>query len=226
MRRAFQLAVVILLVAAACSAEVIDRIVATVNGEPILQSDWDIALRYEAFVDQRPLDLSVTATRAALERLIDQELLRQQIRTFHLKPISTEEVQQRVREIRQQTPGAATDAAWQAELNRYGLNEAELSARVADQLEITRFVNLRLRPTVRLDRASIEAYYRDKLLPQLRQKGAADVPLPQVTRQIEEILSQERMDTMLSEWLRDLRQQSEIKINQPAAPASSSQEAR
>lgn len=226
MRRAFQLAVVLLLMAVVCRAEVIDRIVATVNGEPILQSDWDVALRYEAFVDQHPLDVGVTAARAALERLIDQELLRQQIRTFHLTPISTEEVQQRMREIRQQTPGAATDAGWQAELDRYGLTEAELSARVADQLEITRFVDVRLRPTVRLDRASIEAYYKEKLLPQLKQKGAGEVPLVQVTRQIEEILSQERMDTMLSEWLRDLRQQSEIKINQPASPAPSSQEAR
>lgn len=226
MRRALQLAIVLLLMAAVSSSEVIDRIVATVNNEPILQSDWDIAVRYEAFVDQRPLDLGPAAARAALERLIDQELLQQQIRTFHLQPISADEVRQRVREIRQQTPGAATDAGWQAALERYGLSEAELGARVAHQLEITHFVDVRLRPTVRLDRASIEAYYRDKLLPELKQKGAGEVPLAQVTRQIEEVLSQERMDTMLSEWLRDLRQQSEIKINQPAPPASSGQEAR
>lgn len=226
MRRAFQLAIVLLLAGAVSRSEVIDRIVATVNNEPILQSDWDVALRFEAFVDQRPLDLGAAAARGVLERLIDQELLRQQIRTFRLQPISSEEVQQRVREIRQRTPGAATDAGWQAALDRYGLNEAELSARVADQLEITRFVDVRLRPTVRLDRASIEAYYRDKLLPQLKQKGAGEVPLVQVTRQIEEVLSQERMDTMLSEWLRELRQQSEIKINAPAPPASSSLEAR
>ena len=39
------------------SAEVIDRIVATVNGQIILQSDWEDALRYEAFSNGRPLDL-------------------------------------------------------------------------------------------------------------------------------------------------------------------------
>ncbi len=226
MRRAFQLAVVLLLTTAVSRSEVIDRIVATVNNEPILQSDWDVALRYEAFIDQRPLDLSPAASQAALQRLIDQELLRQQIRTFHLPPVKPEEVQQRIGEIRQQTAGAATDAGWRAALERYGLSEAELSARVADQLESTRFVDVRLRPTVRLDRASIEAYYRDKLLPEMKRKGAGEVPLVQVTRQIEEVLSQERLDTLLSEWLRDLRQQSEIKINATAPPASAGQEAR
>lgn len=226
MKRVLQIAMVLLLMAAVSRSEIIDRIVATVNNEPILQSDWEVALRYEAFMDQRPLDLSPAVARAVLERLIDQQLLREQIRTFRLQPISADEVQQRISQIRQQTPGADTDAGWQAALERYGLSQAELSARVADQLEITRFVDVRLRPTVRLDRASIEAYYKDKLLPQMKQKGAGEVPLVQVTRQIEEILSQERMDTMLSEWLHDLRQQSEIKINQPAPPASNSQEAR
>ncbi len=46
-----------LLVAAAFStaarAEVIDRIVATVNGHVILQSDWDDALRYGEVLTQR-----------------------------------------------------------------------------------------------------------------------------------------------------------------------------
>ena len=52
--RTMTLAALALLLAALClapnqgSAEVIDRIVATVNGQVILQSDWDEALCYEA----------------------------------------------------------------------------------------------------------------------------------------------------------------------------------
>lgn len=226
MRRAAQFAVVLLLLAVVSRAEVIDRIAAVVNGEPILQSDWEIALRCEAFLAQRPLDLSPQAARPVLDRLIDQELLQQQIRSFHLQPISQNEVRSRLQQVRQQIPGAASDAGWQAALQHYGINEAELSQRAAEQLAITRFVDLRLRPTVRLDRASIETYYRDKLLPELKKKGAGEVPLAQVTRQIEEILSQERMDTMLNEWLRELRQQSEIKINLPPGSPSPGQEAR
>ncbi len=199
---------------------VVDRLVATVNGEPLLQSDWDVAMRSEAFLDQKPLRFTPEAARATLERLIDQELLRQQIRTFQLKPVSEEEVADRVRDIRRQIPGAATDAGWQSELRRYGLAPGELEERVKEQLEILRFIDVRLRPTVRVNRRSIEDYYRDKFLPEIRQKGGKEVPLVEVSTQIEEILSQELMNTQLSELLRDLRQQSEIHIQPSIVPPS------
>lgn len=41
--------------ASAARAEIVDRIVATVNGHIILQSDWDEALCYEALLNGRPL---------------------------------------------------------------------------------------------------------------------------------------------------------------------------
>jgi hypothetical protein len=40
------------------SAEVIDRIVATVNGRIILQSDWDEALCYEALSRSSPTTIA------------------------------------------------------------------------------------------------------------------------------------------------------------------------
>jgi hypothetical protein len=218
MRCALQIVLVCLACSGAFGGEIIDRIVATVNGQPILQSDWDVAMQYEAFLDQRPLQLTPETARASLERLVDQELLRQQVRTFQLKPVSESELRSRMQEIRQQIAGAATDAGWQAALNRYGITEKELEERVSNQLEIMSFIDARLRPTVHVDRRSIEAYYRDKLLPQLKEKGAKEVPLVEVSPQIEEILSQQAMDSLLTELLRDLRQQSEIHIAPSALP--------
>ena len=223
MRRALQIAVLCMACAGALSGEIIDRIVATVNGQPILQSDWEFAMRCEAFLDQRPLEFTTAAARATLERLIDQELLRQQVRTYRLPAVTAEQLRSRMREIRQQTPGAYTDAGWRAALERYGLNDAELGERITDQLEILRFIDVRLRPTVHVSRRSIEDYYRDKLLPELKEKGAKAAPLAEVSQRIEEILSQQRMDTELNDLLRELRQQSEIHIDPsalPPAPAS------
>jgi hypothetical protein len=220
LRRVLQLVLLCLASANVSGGQaVIDRIVATVNGQPILQSDWDVALRCEALFDHKELQVTPEEARGALERLIDQELLRQQIRTFQLKPITDEELRQRMQEIRQQIPGAADEAGWQAALRRYGLTQSEVNERVTDQLEILRFIDVRLRPTVHVSRRSIEDYYRNKLLPQLKQKGAQEVPLVEVSSQIEEILSQELMDTQLAELLRDLRQQSEILIQPSALPS-------
>src|ERR1700746_3562198 len=70
------------LVRPAAAGEVIDRIVATVNGHIILQSDWDEGLRYESFLSGRPLSLFTDEDRrAVLDRLIDQELLAEQMKS-------------------------------------------------------------------------------------------------------------------------------------------------
>ena len=55
------------------TGEVIDRIVATVNGHIILLSDWEDSLRYEAFSSGRPLDrMTADDRKSALDHLIDQ----------------------------------------------------------------------------------------------------------------------------------------------------------
>ncbi len=220
MRRALQIAMFCLAWSGVMGSQVvIDRVVATVNGQPILQSDWDLAMRCEAFLDQKPLQFTPEAAGATLQRLIDQELLREQVRTFQLKPVTAGELHGRMQEIRKQIPGGDQDATWQAALHRYGLTQGELDERVEDELQILRFIDVRLRPTVQhVNRRDIEAYYQEKLLPQLKAQGAKEPPLAEVSPQIEEILSQERMDSMITELLRDLRQQSEIRML-PAALA-------
>lgn len=213
-RRLFQIVLLCLLATGvARAADVIDRIVATVNGKPILQSDWDLAVRCEAFLDHRPLQgLTPEQQKATLDRLIDQELLRQQNQEIDLPEITPAQVQQQIKEIRSQYPDGGSEAGWQAALRHYGLTEDDLNDRVHMQLQILAFVERRLRPNVHIDSATIEAYYRDKLLPELRRQGAVPAPLVQVSPQIEELLSQQRVDTMLSAWLQDLRRQSEIHI--------------
>ena len=85
------------------SAEVIDRIVATVNGHVILLSDWEDSLRYEACSGGEPLDRITTEERqAALDRLIDQELLREQQPSTVVPHAAPDEEAERVAEIRNQ----------------------------------------------------------------------------------------------------------------------------
>ena len=153
-------------------AEVIDRIVATVNGQIILQSDWEDALRYEAFSSGHPLDhLTADERKAALDHLIDQELLREQLRSPDSQHASAEDVAQRVAEIRKQYPNSENETAWQALLRSYGLSEEDLKRRVAAQIDLMTLVDSRLRPAVNIDNKSIESYYQQELLPQLHRSG-------------------------------------------------------
>lgn len=200
----------------ASAAEVLDRIVATVNGRIILQSDWDAAVRYAALVDGRSLDqLSVDDGKAALDRLIDQELLEQQMGSSDAA--TNEQVVQRVQEIRKQYPQAQDEQSWRALLARYGLTQEELQQRVALQLELTRLVDIHLRPGVDIDAQTIESYYNHELLPQLRQSGAKEVPLAEVTPKIKELLTEQKVNQLLVAWLQNLRSDSEIQTEEPAS---------
>jgi peptidyl-prolyl cis-trans isomerase SurA len=194
------------------SAEVIDRIVATVNGQIILQSDWEEALRYEAFSSGRPLDrLNAEDRKAALDHLIDQELLHEQLRAPDSPHASPQEVAQRVAEIRRQYPNGESETGWQALLQSYGLSEVDLKNRVASQIDLMSLVDSRLRPAVNIDNKSIESYYQQELLPQLHQSGGQSVPLAEVSGKIKELLTQKKITQLLTAWLQNLRAGSQIK---------------
>ncbi|HEY7095753.1 MAG TPA: SurA N-terminal domain-containing protein [Terriglobales bacterium] len=193
------------------AGEILDRIVASVNRHVILQSDWEDALCFEAFIAARRLDeLTATDRKAALDRLIDQELLREQMQASDFQHASDADVGARIREIRNQYPDAQNDEGWQRALSQHGLSERELKERLALELDLLRLVDARLRPTVQIDAKEIESYYNRELLPQLRQTGARETTLAEVTPKIKELLVQQKVNQLLASWLENLRAGSEI----------------
>jgi Skp family chaperone for outer membrane proteins len=220
MRILSQLVALVLLSTAANTAQaadVIDRIVATVNGHVILQSDWDDAVRYEAFIEGRPLERLTDQDRGrALDRLIDQELVREQAQGADTSQPPADEVQQRIQELQKQH-SAIDPSAWQFALAQYGLAQQQVEAWVAHDLSILHQVEARLRPAVQIAPQTIESYYRDTFLPQLRKAGAQDVPLPQVAAKIREILTEQKVNEMLSSWLQSLRSESKISVPVPSS---------
>lgn len=195
------------------SAEVIDRIIATVNGRVILQSDWDEALSNEALLTNRSLtQFTDDDRRAVLDRLIDQELLREQMKSADFTHATDAEVAARVAEARKQYPPAASPEAWQSLLAQYRLTEKDILAHVRRQIDLMRLVDARLRPAVQIDSKSIEAYYRDQFVPKLKQSGAAEVPLADVSARIRELLTEEKVSELLVSWLQTLRSEGQVHI--------------
>src|SRR5712671_1489690 len=92
----------------AIAGQIVDRMVANVNGHILLQSDWEEEVSFEAFVNARsPDSFTAKERKAALDRLIDQELLREQVRPSEAAP--PDELATRVGEVRKLHPEAATD---------------------------------------------------------------------------------------------------------------------
>jgi peptidyl-prolyl cis-trans isomerase SurA len=200
-------------------AEIIDQIVATVNGHIILQSDWNEELRYEALLNGRPLaEFTDEERKAALDRLIDQELLAEQMKSASFQHASEVEAAARVAEARKQYPQAATDPGWQALLAQFQLTEKDLVAHVQQQIDVMRLVDARLRPAVQIDSKSIEAYYRDKFVPQLKESGGGEIALDDVSGQIRELLTEQKVNELMVSWLHTLRSESKVSVPGGAGP--------
>jgi peptidyl-prolyl cis-trans isomerase SurA len=199
--------------AAAAASEIIDRIVATVNGQIILQADLDEALCYEALLTNRSLaDLGDDDRRAVLDRLVDQELLHEQMKSADFRQATDAEITARISDARKQYPQGVSDDAWGALLASYHLTEKDLFTHVQQQIDLMRLVDARLRPAVQIDSKSIEAYYRDQFVPKLRQSGSSEVSLAEVAPKIRELLTQQKVSEMLVSWLQTLRSEGDVHI--------------
>ena len=213
-RRALFAVVVVLAGSGLCStAEVIDRIVATVNRHAILESELEVALEFECLVNGRPLrDFTPDDRNQTLQRLIDQELIAEQMRASSSVPATADEISGRIRELRNTVPAWKTDQGWRAALAACGLTEEDVEERIGLQVNLLRYLDLRFRPEIRIDQRAIENYYREQLLPQLRRAGTPEPPLQQVAAMIEQLLVEQRMNQLQSQWVRALRTQADIQV--------------
>ena len=217
MSRRFQLVAVFLILCLAGNAQagdIVDRIVATVGKRAILQSELNEAIRYEMFAAGRPLStVTIDDAKSTLNRIIDRQLIKNDIGETDAFVPSAEDVNKRIKAIRAQLPESATDAGWQSILQKYGLTENLVRERVTSELETTRMVNQRLRPNVRIDQVDIEAAYKNEFLPKLREAGEKEPPLSEVSSGIRQILVERHIGELLDTWLQGLRSQADVQIH-------------
>jgi hypothetical protein len=203
------------------AGEVIDGVVATVNRKPVLRSQWEEAVRFEAFMHQKQLvNVSEQERFAALKRLIDRELLdAQMVDEKALRP-SESELHEDLVKLREKFQTNGDDASWQALMHSYGLTEDVIAAHLKDEVQVMNFIDVQLRPNVRIQDADVQAYYQAKLVPDLKENGARQLSLDEVAPKIRELLTQQHMDEMLDAWLHNLRQQSRIQTFVPLPTTS------
>ena len=196
------------------AGQIVDRMVANVNGHVVLQSDWEEELAFEAFLDARsPDSFSPEERKAALDRLIDQELLREEVRPSEDTPAS--QIAMRIVEVRKLHPEAATEDGWRNALQQCGLTQPSLEKRLGQSIQLMRLVEARLRPSIQIDQKAVESYYQDELLPELKKAGSREVALPEVFGHIRDLLAEQRLNQLLHGWLASLRSTSHIQT--PAA---------
>jgi peptidyl-prolyl cis-trans isomerase SurA len=202
-------------------AVVLDHVVAVINGSVILQSDVTEEMEY-AVLQPFAIDSARNTPQRALQRLIDRDLILQQMRTAQtVDPPTPEEVQERITQLRAVIPECAqyhceTETGWLAFLKARGLTEKEVEEHWSQRMLILSFIQSRFGNGVRITDPEIADYYNKTLVPPLQAKGMKPPPLAVVSSRIEEILLQRRVSSLLLEWLQSLKSEGSVSILDPA----------
>jgi len=202
-------------------AVVLDHVVAVINGTVILQSDVQEEMGY-AVLQPFSVDSARNTPQRALQRLIDRDLILQQMQTAEtVAPPTAEEVQQRISQLRGVIPECAryhceTEAGWKEFLQAKGLTEKEVEAHWSQRMLILSFIQSRFGSGVRITPAEIADYYNKTLVPQFHDQTVKPPALAAVSSRIEEILLQQRVSSLLLEWLQSLKSEGSVSILDPA----------
>jgi peptidyl-prolyl cis-trans isomerase SurA len=195
---------------------VLDRIVAIVNEDVILESDVDEERRFESIQPYRGLAAEFSRERV-VQRLIDRTLILQQAALEPEDEITAQELDAQLAKLRKDIPECAkfhceTDAGWQNCLAHHGFTVAEFSDRWRMRMQLLRFIEVRFRNGIRVSQDEIKEYFEKTMLPEYARQNVAPPKLETVSKRIEEVLLQQQVSNLLRDWLKSLRAQGSVRI--------------
>jgi hypothetical protein len=125
----------------AAAPQVIDRVAVVVGNDVITETEVVQEARLEAFLNQAPLDLGPEARKTAADRLVNQQLVRNEM-TVGAYPEPTEtEVETALKSFRQEH--FTSIPAYRASLEKYGITEDQLKKHLKWQLAAIHFTDQR-----------------------------------------------------------------------------------
>jgi peptidyl-prolyl cis-trans isomerase SurA len=200
--------------------QTLDRVIAVVNNQVILESDLDLEMRISHLLPIE--DRAGASPTKALERLTTRALIEQQIlqEDPHGMDVATQDVEASLAELRPNLPGCkrhdcTTAAGWAAYLKTLGLDPERVDDYWSHRMAVLRFIERRFRSGIRIAPEEIEKYYRETLVPVYAKPEEAP-PLDKVSPRIQEILLQQRVNALLNDWLKSLQDQGRVEILDPS----------
>lgn len=192
--------------------EIVDRMVATVNGgvrpDLITYSDllWQMALQPDTpLSNPRQEVLNIT-----LLLIINQRLILQEAEKLPTIAPTEEEVKTELATLINQFP---SPSEFQQRVTRVGLSAEQLREIVRQRVAIQKYLNFRFRSFTVITSREIESYYADIYVPRLRrQMPGVIIPAldDKMRAQIESILTESKIESDTDVFLDEARERAEI----------------
>jgi len=209
-----RLLLLLILADASSAVVVLDRMAVIVGKHVIKTSDIEWDLRVTQFLNRQPLTLTPAAKRQSAERLIDQEIIRQEIVTGNYKRPLDSDAAALLNNLRRDRYGGS-NVNMREELQRYGITEDQLRAQLLWQLTVLRFIDQRFRPAVIVTDDEVHAYYTQHLA-ELRRNYAGDDSFVAFEPKIRSLLEGQRINENFEQWLAEARKNYRIEYRQEA----------
>src|SRR5579885_3455491 len=103
---------------------IIDRIAIVVGKRPVLDSAIERDIRVTSFLNREPVDFSVGSKKQSASRLIDQEIIREQIRNGDYPVAPQSEADELLAELKKER--FTSDVQYRRALTQAGLTEDDL----------------------------------------------------------------------------------------------------
>jgi peptidyl-prolyl cis-trans isomerase SurA len=196
----------------------LDRVIAVVNDDVILESDVDEERRLMAFQPFR--DTSRNSSREqVIDRLINRSLILQQSKIQAEGQVTDKQLQDQLDALKKEIPACKeyhceTEAGWKHFVEDQGFTMEELTKRWHERMEVLNFIEIRFRSGITISDAEIQDYYDKTLLPQYAKQKATAPKVGAIKNRIQEILLQQQVGSLLGDWLKSLRAQGTVRTIQ------------
>jgi len=192
------------------SGRVVDRIVARIEGDIILQSQ---VRELGAF--QQLIEGHTESDDQLLSELIEQWVVNTEASATHFpKPPQTEVDRELARLQGQFKP----PQAYAQRIAALGLSAEDVRDMLARQIYLERYMDYKFRPTVQIDSAEVDKYYREEHVPELAKKGQPAPGESGVEALIREVLVQRAITKQAAQWLEEKKSHLKL-VNVPADDA-------
>ena len=206
-------------------AQLVDRIVAVVNGEIITLGQLErtisraatdptfdpglcgIELPTAAGAAQRgPND---ELSRRVLDCMIDDLLAFQHVRRFPLFDVLQDDIDA---EYQRRMEQFGSRAAFEDALHDQGLTAAEVRYDLERQALVSNYVEVRYRELIDVSETDVRRYYDEVLRPEMERRGAETPPLEDVREMIERNVAEIEYNRRIDDWIADLRRRATIVV--------------
>ncbi|MCH7667398.1 MAG: hypothetical protein IH936_15895 [Acidobacteria bacterium] len=191
---------------AAPVAELVDRIVAVVDEDPILASALDRAIGL-GLVSQGADESDLVFRRRVLDQMLAERLRAHEVDRFGFTEISLAQVDRAVAALES---GFADHRAFEERLSEFGLTMDDIRQIVARQVMVLTYVDERLGPRVFVSLDDIREYYDSVLTPEMKSTGQRVPDLDRVREEIRDVLREQRLNEEIERWTEELRREADI----------------